>query len=69
MERTCNKIKSNRFSHLLGTEIAGEWNFSVFVNDLLVRVELGDEVAAVVAFVTLHRLGFQVACTGERLNQ
>lgn len=48
-------------AHLLRTKVAGKRNFSVFVDDLLVRVELGDEVTAVVALVTLHRLGFQIA--------
>ena len=52
--------------YLLRTEVAGKWNFSVFVDDLLVRVELGDHVAAVVALVTLHRLGFQIACSREK---
>jgi hypothetical protein len=50
---------------LLWTEITSEGDFSVFMNNLFVRVELGDEIAAVVALVALHGLGFQVACNNE----
>ena len=47
--------------YLLRTKVASERNFSVFVDDLFVAVQLGQQVATVVAFVTLHRLRFQVA--------
>ena len=56
-------LSEKRFvMYLLGTKVAGERYFSIFVDDLLVTVELGDQVATVVTLVTLHRLRLQVSC-------